>query len=84
MVVRLAAVGLADGQACNLPITQTELADATGLSTVHVNRTLQALRREKLINWNDARLEVLDWQGLKKAGDFDVSYLHLMTRPFSR
>ena len=39
MVVRLNAVGLADGRVCELPITQTELADATGLSTVHVNRT---------------------------------------------
>ncbi len=83
MVVRLGVVDLADGHACELPITQAELADATGLSTVHVNRTLQALRRQKLINWKDSRFEVLDWPGLKEAGDFDPAYLHLRTPAFS-
>jgi DNA-binding IclR family transcriptional regulator len=57
--------------------TLTELADATGVSTVHVNRTLQALRHKKLIRWKDSRLEVLDWPGLRVAGDFDATYLHL-------
>jgi DNA-binding transcriptional regulator LsrR (DeoR family) len=66
---------------CDLPITQTELADATGLSTVHVNRTLQALRRKKLIRWKDANFEVLDWEGLKEAGDFNATYLHLRKSP---
>jgi hypothetical protein len=64
-----------------LPVTQTELADATGLSTVHVNRTLQSLRKQKLIHWKDSQLEVLDWAGLQHAGDFDPSYLHLKTPP---
>ena len=66
MVVRFGAVGLTNSYSCDLPITQTELADATGLSTVHVNRTLQTLRRKKLIRWKDSKLEVLDWQGLGK------------------
>jgi hypothetical protein len=74
-------VDLADGHVCELPITQSELADATGLSTVHVNRTLQALRRKKLIKWKDGELEVLDWEGLREAGDFDASYLHLREPP---
>jgi CRP-like cAMP-binding protein len=77
MVARYEAVGLTHSYAMELPITQTELADATGLSTVHVNRTLQALRRKKLISWKDAKFEVLDWPGLKEAGDFDATYLHL-------
>lgn len=77
MVVRLNAVGLADQHSCDLPITQTELGAATGLSTVHVNRTLQTLRRKKLIRWQDSRLDVLDWKGLREAGDFDATYLHL-------
>ena len=81
MIVRLDAVGLADDRSCDLPITQTELANATGLSTVHVNRTLQALRRKKLIRWKDSRLEVLDWPGLREAGDFDATYLHLRKSP---
>jgi CRP-like cAMP-binding protein len=84
MVVRLRAVGLADGHVCELPITQSELADATGLSTVHVNQTLQSLRRKKLIRWKDSKLEVLDWEGLPHAGDFDASYLHLIESPLQR
>ena len=59
-----------------LPVTQTELADATGLSTVHVNRTLKTLRQQKLIHWQDSRFQVLDWTELRLAGDFDATYLH--------
>jgi CRP-like cAMP-binding protein len=85
LVSRIRAVGLADKFVCELPVTQTELADATGLSTVHVNRTLQSLRRQKLIHWKDSQLEVLDWAGLQEVGDFDPAYLHLTTPPaFSR
>ena len=81
LVTRIRAVGLADKFVCELPVTQTELADATGLSTVHVNRTLQSLRRQKLIHWKDSQLEVLDWAGLQEAGDFDPTYLHMRTSP---
>jgi CRP-like cAMP-binding protein len=81
LVVRLRVIGLADKLVFELPVTQTELADATGLSTVHVNRTLQSLRKQKLIHWKDSQLEVLDWAGLQHAGDFDPSYLHLKTPP---
>jgi CRP-like cAMP-binding protein len=48
--VRLRAVGLANGQSYLMPVTQAELGDATGMSTVHVNRTLQELRRDGLIS----------------------------------
>ena len=81
LVTRIRAVGLADKFVCELPVTQTELADATGLSTVHVNRTLQSLRKQKLIHWKDSQLEVLDWAGLQEAGDFDPTYLHMRTSP---
>jgi len=77
MVVRLRAVGLAQDHTCDLPITQSELADATGLTTVHVNRVLQQLRGAGLITLKGGVLSVLDWDGLKKAGDFDPTYLHL-------
>jgi CRP-like cAMP-binding protein len=77
LVVRMRAVGLADDHACALPMTQNELADATGMSTVHVNRTLQELRGDKLISLRGERLTVLDWDALKEAGDFDPTYLHL-------
>ena len=82
LVVRHQAVGLTDNYSFDLPVTQTELADATGLSTVHVNRTLKTLRENELISWKDSRFEVLDWSKLKQAGDFDVTYLHLRKTSF--
>ena len=77
MVVRLRAVGLADDHSCDLPITQVEFADAAGLSTVHVNRVLQAMRADGLIELSGDQLNIPDWERLKKAGDFDPTYLHL-------
>ena len=79
IVVRMRAVGLAQDHTCELPMTQNELADATGMSTVHVNRTLQELRGDGLITLKGASLTLLDWDGLKHAGDFDPTYLHLRT-----
>src|SRR5215217_3288390 len=75
--VRLRAVGLTNGDACEMPFTQAELADATGLSAVHVNRTLQELRGEGLITLRNGSLAVLDWERLREAGKFDPTYLHL-------
>ncbi|MBZ9775476.1 Crp/Fnr family transcriptional regulator, partial [Mesorhizobium sp. CO1-1-8] len=60
----------------NLPITQADLADALGLSTVHVNRTLQDLRRDGLISTEGSQFHAVDWAGLVRAGDFDTTYLH--------
>jgi CRP-like cAMP-binding protein len=79
VLVRLRAVGLAEDHICEFPITQSEFSDATGLSTVHVNRTLQELRGDGLIELKAARLRVLDWDRLKEAGEFDPTYLHLET-----
>lgn len=78
--VRLRAIGLVDGYTFDLPITQTELADATGMSVVHTNRTLQELRARKLIAWKGASLEILNWDELATIGDFDPTYLHLNSR----
>jgi DNA-binding transcriptional regulator LsrR (DeoR family) len=58
-------------------MTQNELADATGISTVHVNRVLQELRGNGLITLKAGTLTILDWEQLKQAGDFDAAYLHL-------
>jgi hypothetical protein len=73
----MSAVGLANGRACELPVTQNELGDALGLSTVHVNRSLQELRAKQLISLRGGFLTVLNWEGLKEAGEFDPTYLHL-------
>jgi CRP-like cAMP-binding protein len=77
VLVRMRAVGLADGQECELPVTQAELGDALGLSTVHVNRSLQELRAASLIELRGGSLTILNWDGLKYAGEFDPTYLHL-------
>lgn len=76
-LVRMRAVGLAEDHACKLPLTQGEIADACGITTVHVNRTLQELRGDGLIELKGNTLVALDWHGLKRAGDFDPTYLHL-------
>jgi CRP-like cAMP-binding protein len=77
VMTRMKAIGLVEGQTCQLPLTQAELGDATGLSTVHVNRTLQLLRADKLIRFRAGSLTILNWEGLRRAGQFDGSYLHL-------
>jgi CRP-like cAMP-binding protein len=77
LYVRLRSVGLTNGHAYELPLTQAELGDALGISTVHVNRILQDLRGEGLITLQAGSLTVLDWEGLKAAGEFDPAYLHL-------
>lgn len=78
LVTRLQAVGLARNGACDLPLTQGELADATGLSTVHVNRVIQELRRDGLIILRGRVFSALDWEGLKRAAEVDPHYLELL------
>ena len=80
LIVRLEAVGLTQDHTCKIPITQNQFADATGLSSVHVNRVLQALRADGLIVLRGNTLQVPDWEKLKKAGDFDPTYLHLQRK----
>jgi CRP-like cAMP-binding protein len=77
LYVRLKAVGLANGRTYALPITQAELADATSMSTVHVNRSLQKLRGDGLIRSGKRSVVIEDWDGLQAAGEFDPTYLHL-------
>jgi len=73
---RLESVGLSRDGMVDFPITQEQIADCTGLTAVHTNRTLQSLRKEGLIQLASQSLTVLDWEGLKDAGDFDELYLH--------
>ncbi len=77
LVTRMEAVGLARDGICDLPLTQSELADATGLSTVHVNRVIQELRRENLMTLRSRTFSALNWSGLKVAAEFDATYLQL-------
>jgi CRP-like cAMP-binding protein len=75
--VRLKLAGLGEQTSYELPMTQDQLADAVGLTPVHVNRTLQLLERHNLITRNKRSVSVADWQKLADAGDFDPTYLHL-------
>jgi CRP-like cAMP-binding protein len=77
LLTRLRAVGLVEGHACNLPITQGEFADAMGITPVHVNRVLQQMRAEGLIKLKGDRLNIPDWDRLKEVGEFNPTYLHL-------
>ncbi|NNM72733.1 Crp/Fnr family transcriptional regulator [Enterovirga aerilata] len=76
MFVRLDAIGLAKDRVIRLPVTQEELGDALGLSAVHTNRSLQELRSQNLFTFEGGRLVINDWEGLKRAADFDPLYLH--------
>jgi len=76
LVKRLQAIGMGTGETFEFPLTQEQVADATGLTAVHTNRTLQSLRRDGLIQLASGRLTVLDWEGLRNVGDFDELYLH--------
>jgi CRP-like cAMP-binding protein len=77
LFVRHRAVRLTNGDGFDLHATQAELGDALGLSTVHVNRVLQDLRKDGLIALRGKRLTILKWDELKRAGEFDPLYLHL-------
>lgn len=77
LYLRLEAVGRAKDGRCDFPLTQNDLADATGLTAVHVNRTLQELRRDGLIELERKQLHILDLPRLMDATMFNPNYLHL-------
>jgi CRP-like cAMP-binding protein len=77
LLVRYRMVGLTTDEAFDLPITQDDLADATGMTPVHVSRTLKKLRDQKLITWKGKTVTVLDTERLKEVAGFNPNYLHL-------
>lgn len=77
LLIRLSAVGLVKNGTFHLPITQNELADATGVTSVHMNRIFQALRADGLIETQGKKIQVLNWEKLKQACGFDPLYLQL-------
>ena len=72
---RLEAVGLVTGGSFSLPLTQQDVANALGLSVVHVNRTLQQLRKRHLISWAQRTITLLDLGELKRIAQFEPDYL---------
>lgn len=80
MLTRLESVGLGTRAQARLPITQAVLADALGLSLIHVNRMLAEIKRRGLVIREGAMVNVPDWNALAQAADFDPTYLHLRRR----
>lgn len=78
--VRLDIVGLADEYGYDLPLTQTELGECTGMTSVHVNRILRELREDGLVHVQGARVELTDLPALQRAAEFDPAYLYLGKR----
>ncbi|GAA0295025.1 Crp/Fnr family transcriptional regulator [Sphingomonas oligophenolica] len=75
--LRLAAAGIGEENGYELPMTQEQLGDCTGLTPVHVNRMLKSLSDDGLIHRSKRAVAIADWQGLLIAGDFQSGYLHL-------
>jgi CRP-like cAMP-binding protein len=76
LMLRQKAAGLSDGRRLVWPLTQEQVADATGLTPVHVNRTIRGLREDGLIIVEHRGLLVENWVALCHAGDFRSAYLH--------
>lgn len=81
--VRLEALGLGERSSYEFPMNQDQLADATGLTSVHVNRSLRVLEERGLIVRTARYIVVADWAALETTGEFDEAYLHLGGSPFS-
>ena len=75
--IRIEHVGIGDRFRFELPMTQEQLADATGLTPVHVNRTLRDLEQRGLISRNVRTVAIADWDRIREAADFNAAYLHL-------
>jgi CRP-like cAMP-binding protein len=74
---RLGAIGLSDGGGYDLPITQTDLSEITGLTSIHVNRVLRMMREEQICTFRSSRVEIGDLKRLERIGQFDPTYLYL-------
>ena len=81
LFTRLQAVGKVDGMSFALPLTQAQMGDVLGVSSVHMNRTLQELRRDGMIKWQGPIVTIKDWQRLKSFAEFDAGYLSLERAP---
>ena len=79
--VRLELVGLSDGRSYKLPITQADIADASGLTPVHVNRMLKQLRDQELVTFRNGEVTIHEWDRLQRIAEFSSGYLYLERRP---
>lgn len=79
VATRLRVVGLLKDDMFVFPASQTDIADASGMTTVHANRIIQQLRQRQLVEWNNPVVRILNWPELVATADFHEDYLHLRT-----
>lgn len=77
MAIRCERADRGDRGSFRLPITQNYLGEATGMTTIHLNRTLRELRERSVVILNSGTVTVLDWKQLVKIGDFDPGFMML-------
>ena len=73
---RLHSIGASDGRKFHMPVSQADLADAVGISPVHINRSLQSLRAEGYIRTYGRTIEIERWEEMAELAEFDLTYLH--------
>ena len=76
LYARMENVALVNQQAMHLPLTQIDLAEALGLTAVHVNRMLKRLRADRLLSFRSQELVIHDIERLKAKAGFNPGYLH--------
>lgn len=78
---RAKAAGLVDDATCELPLSQSQIADALGSSLTTINRAMQSLRKTRSFELKAGSLRMNDWRRLCEYGGFDPLYLHLRRPP---
>ncbi|MDK4731136.1 Crp/Fnr family transcriptional regulator [Rhizobium sp. CNPSo 3490] len=81
LFMRLKVVRRTRGESFQFPLTQIEMADVLGISVVHLNKTLQALRREGVFTWENRTITIVDWERLQEIAEFDPAYLSISSEP---
>jgi CRP-like cAMP-binding protein len=77
LALRARTAGIFTGDSFELPMTQEQLGDAVGLTSVHVNRTLKSLEADGAVHRTKRYVKFSDWDGMREIGDFNPLYLHL-------
>jgi CRP-like cAMP-binding protein len=81
LYIRLEIVGLAGDLTYELPLTQGDIAECLGLTSVHVNRVLKELREQELATFRGSQVRIHDMDALKRIAEFDETYLYLNRQP---
>jgi len=83
LYIRMRNIGLTDNHECDIPLTQLVLADALGLTPVHINRVLKVLKTAKVMELKRGSLKIIDSAKLAEIAGFDGNYLHERIRKYA-